>query len=344
MSTRTTLGHLPDGRPLTQLVLGRTDGPQLRLLDQGASVHGFRLRGDDPSSEVVVGFADLEHQQQAIGAHFGAVVGRCANRIAGGSFELDEVRHQVTQNEGSTALHGGVDGFTFRTWRVVEDCDESITFELVSPDGDQGFPGELTARATYRLLDDGFRLELSATTDAPTVCCLTSHAYLNLAGGGTAEDHVLTVEADQFVPIDSASIPLGHLEPVDDSPFDLRTPTRIADAVRVEHPQIAVAKGIDHSFEVRGEGMRRHARLECPASGVTLELFSDQPALQVYTGNFLDGAWVPTSGQRLRQGDALALEPHQHPDSPNQDWGHSVVLRPGQTWFRTIEWRFSRTH
>ncbi|WP_420176522.1 aldose epimerase family protein [Luteococcus sp. OSA5] len=334
-------GTLDDGREVTEFLLGSQDGPQLRLLDLGAAVHGFRLRGDDPETETVVGFSTLARQQEATSAYFGAVVGRYANRIAKASFELDGVRHHITANEGSTALHGGTEGFSSQVWLVADRGDDFITFRLVSPDGDQGFPGELRALATYRLVADGFRLELSATTDAPTICCLTSHTYLNLASRGTAEEHLLLVEADQFVPIDQDSIPLGSLADVADTPMDLRSPTRIAERVREEDEQIALAHGIDHSFEIRGTGMRRHARLECPATGRAMELHSDQPALQVYTGNFLDGSWIPASGQRLRQGDAVALEPQQHPDSPNQDWGRSAVLRPGETWHNTIEWRFS---
>ncbi|MEL4503338.1 aldose epimerase family protein [Luteococcus sp. H138] len=335
-----TFGTLDDGREVTEYLLGKQGGPRLRLLDLGAAVHGFRLRGDDPDSAVMVGFSTLDRQQESASAYFGAVVGRYANRIAHARFQLDGQTHQLTANEGSTALHGGVDGFSFRLWEVANEADDAITFRLVSPDGDQGFPGELTATATYRLLECGFRLELSAVTTAPTVCCLTSHAYLNLAGSGTAEEHLLSVDADQYVPIDVHSIPLGELADVADTPFDLRQPTRIAERVREEDEQIALAKGIDHSFQIRGTGMRRHARLECPANGRSLELFSDQPALQVYTGNFLDGSWIGSRGERLRQGDAIALEPHQHPDSPNRDWGSSPVLRPGETWSNTIEWRF----
>ncbi|GAA1394226.1 aldose epimerase family protein [Luteococcus peritonei] len=341
MTRSEIFGTLPDGREVTRYVLEHPGGARLEVLDLGAVVNSYRLVGEDPSTEVVVGFDSLERQQAAASAYFGAVVGRYANRIANGRFTLDGQEHQLTTNEGSTTLHGGVDGFSARTWQVVEQDESSITLQLTSPDGDQGFPGELVTRATYRLLDDGFALELGATTDAPTVVALTSHLYLNLAGGGTVEDHLLQVEADQYVPIDAASIPLGRLDDVAATPFDLREPTRIGDAVRMDGEQIALAKGIDHSFEIRGEGMRTVARVECPTNGRRLELVSDQPALQVYTGNFLDGEWIPASGQRLRQGDALALEPHQHPDSPNQDWGRTAVLRPGEQWSSRMEWHFA---
>ncbi len=335
-------GDLPDGRSVTEYVLTHAAGPRLTVLDLGATVNSLLLAAQDPASEVVVGFTDLERQQEAAGAYFGAVVGRYANRIAHGRFTLDGTEHQLSTNEGDTTLHGGVDGFSARSWKFKDHDDDSITLGLTSPDGDQGFPGELVATARYQVLADGFRLELAAVSTAPTVAALTSHLYLNLAGGGTVEDHLLQVEADHYVPIDERSIPLGRLAEVDGTPFDLRSPTRIGDAVRREGEQIALAKGIDHSFDIRGEGMRTVARVQCPGTGRRLELLSDQPALQVYTGNFLDGEWISANGQRLRQSDALALEPHLHPDSPNQDWDDDAVLRPGEQWTSQIEWHFSQ--
>lgn len=332
-------GTLPDGREVTEHVLEHPGGIRLTVLDLGATVNSVRLVGDDPATEVAIGFDSLDRQQAAT-AYFGSVVGRYANRIAGGRFTLDGVEHQVTQNEGETTLHGGLDGFNARTWRVVEASAQSLVLELVSPDGDQGFPGQVTAQARYSLLDKGFRLELEATTDAPTVCWLTSHLYLNLAGHGSIDEHLLQVDADGYVPIDAHSIPLGRVDDVSGTPFDLRTSTAIGAAVRTDDPQVGLAKGIDHSFAVNGSGFRRHARIECPANGRSLELWSDQPALQVYTGNFLDGEWVGHFGDRMRQGDAIALEPHQHPDSPNQNWEPSPVLRPGQVWTWAAEWRF----
>ena len=334
-------GVLPEGT-VHEYVLTRPGAPRVALLDLGATINSIRLDADDPASEVCIGFSDLDQRLPAVSGYFGAVVGRYANRIAGGRFELDGHTYELSTNENGNTLHGGVEGFDKRIWSVVDASPESITFELVSPDGDQGFPGRLTARATYTLLDDGLELDLSATTDKPTVCLLSSHLYLNLAGGGTAENHLLSVEADQYVPIDPGSIPLGHLADVAGTPFDLRRPTRVGDPVRSPDEQIGRAKGIDQSYQVRGEGLRRFARVEDPASGRVLELSSDQPGVQVYTGNFLDGSWLSAAGVRLRQGDAVALEPQQHPDAPNQDWSTRAVLRPGERWTSHIEWRFSR--
>ena len=198
----------------------------------------------------------------------------------------------------------------------------------------------VTARAAYEVVADGFVLELSATTDAPTPLGLTSHLYLNLAGAGTINEHLLQIPASGYVPIDAASIPVSGPVPVQGTPFDFREPAVIGDRVRVPHEQIGLAKGIDHSFDVDGSGLREVAVVSEPSSGRSLRMVSDAPALQFYSGNFLDGA-VVSAGRRLRQGDAMALEPHDHPDSPNQDWAAEVVLRPGETWTRRIEWHFS---
>ncbi|GAA1377295.1 aldose epimerase family protein [Luteococcus sanguinis] len=335
MSPATVFGTLPDGREVRahELVAGRL---RVQVLELGAIVNRVEVDGQD----VAIGFDTLEQQQMAK-AYFGAVVGRYANRLAKARYAVDGREFRVTANEGANALHGGVEGFDARLWTVVANDDASITLELVSPDGDQGFGGELTARATYTVADDALRLELSATTDAPTVCALTSHLYLNLAGSGSIDDNILQVNASGYVPIDAESIPLGTIADVAGTPFDLRQPTRVGDAVRTDNPQVSLAKGIDHSFDIDGEGFRRAARVECPTSGRVVEVWSDQPALQVYTGNFLDGLWTARGGRRLRQGDALALEPHVHPDTPNQPWEGDAVLRPGEIWNSTIEWRFA---
>lgn len=316
-------------------------GARLQLSARGATVTSYRLDANDPTTEVVVGFDDPEQERVASSAYFGAVVGRYANRIANGRFTLDGVEHQLATNEGTTTLHGGPGGVSKVDWTVVEQSDHRVRLELTSPDGDQGFPGTVVMGATYELVDDGFTLELDATTDAPTPLCLTSHLYVNLAGGGSIEDNVLTVSADGYVPIDAQSIPLSGPVPVEATPFDFRQGARIGDRVRMDHEQIGVAKGIDHSFDLVGEGLRTVATVECERSGRRLELIADAPALQVYTGNFLDGTWISRQG-RLRQGDALALEPDVHPDSPNQEWADDVVLRPGQHYRTRMEWHFTQ--
>lgn len=353
MGMTEAVGTLPDGQPVRRFTLAGVGAGRLQVLDAGAAAASYRLVADDPATEVLVGFGDAAGYLDGLaGGYFGCVVGRYANRIAGGRFVVDGVEHQVATNEAPNTLHGGAEGFSHRVWQVFEASDDRLLLGLSSPDGDQGFPGAVEARAEYRVVADGFTLVLSATTDAPTPLGLTSHLYLNLAGGGTINEHLLQIPASGYVPIDAASIPTSGPVPVAGTPFDFREPAPIGARVRVADEQIGLATGIDHSFDVDGSGLRQVAVVREPVTGRVLRLVSDAPALQVYTGNFLDGAlvWAGAAGagagggeagpRRLRQGDAMALEPHDHPDSPNQDWAEGVILRPGQQWSRRIEWHF----
>ncbi|MFI7494573.1 aldose epimerase family protein [Kocuria sp. M4R2S49] len=338
-----SFGTLPDGREVTVHTLSAPGGLRLRVLDLGATVQALHVPdGSGRTTNVVLGHPDAAGCTARPEAYLGAVVGRYANRIAGSRFDLDGRTVELAPNEDGNTLHGGPDGFHRRLWRTVSAGRDALVLELVSPDGDQGFPGELTVRATYSVADDVVTLDLEARTDAPTVVNPASHVYLNLAGegSGTVDDHLLLVEADHYLPVDRAGLPTGGLEDVTGTPFDLTVPARIGDRVRAEHPQTVAAGGIDHSFHLRGAGLRRAARLEHPATGRSVELFTDQPALQVYTGNSLDGTAPGSSGRRYRQGDGVALEPQRHPDSPNRPELSDPVLRPGRTYRSRTAWRF----
>ncbi len=216
---------------------------------------------------------------------------------------------------------------------------------MVSPDGDQGFPGMLTAWVRYRISGNTVVIEMSATTDAPTVVNLTNHAYFNLGGegSGTIDCHVLALVAERFTPVDAAGIPLdGHL-PVAGTPFDFRAAVPLGAAIRREHQQLVDARGIDHNFVIDGTGRRVAATVELPSTRTRLEVVTDQPGLQVYTGNFLDGTRRSTRGGRYRQGDGVALEPQLFPDSPNHPEWPSPHLSPGSTYRSLIEWRLVST-
>lgn len=325
------------------VTIGRAPGPELHLLAVGASVQRLVVTcGDGVRRDVALGLADGLAVRRSTD-YVGSIVGRYANRIGQGRFCLDGRWHQLPANDRGHHLHGGPQGFHTRTWDVVELSADEVGFELVSPDGDAGYPGELTARATYRVRDDGVELEIAATTTAPTVVNLTSHAYLNLHGGGTIDDHLLQVHAASYTPVDQGSIPTGDHVPVDGTPLDLRQPTRLREAVRADHPQLRDARGIDHNFVLDGDGWRAVAVLLCPATRTRMELWSDQPGLQVYTGNFLAGTSTDRTGRMLRQGDGLCLEPQLAPDTPNREgpgWP-SAVLRPGETYRNRMAWRFS---
>jgi galactose mutarotase-like enzyme len=339
---RVTYGMLPDGREVHLLTIGSEPGPVVDILTLGATVHRLVVTGaDGRRRNVVLGHASVQ-ERLASGDYIGGTIGRYANRIAGGRFELDGRDVRVGTHDRGNSLHGGPDGFDRRLWTVERHDQESALLSLVSPDGDMGFPGTLTANVGYQVQGDVVRITHAATTDKTTVVNLTNHAYFNLDGDGSGvvDRHVLTLEADEYTPVDATGIPTGGHATVDGTPFDFRAPRPIGPAVRDEHPQVRAARGIDHNVVIRGEGLRRAAVLEAGDSALRLEVYADQPGLQVYTGNFLDGTRSSAMRTSYRQGDGVALEPQLHPDSPHHpDWP-SAVLRPGEHYRSRMEWRF----
>ena len=329
--------------------VGMPGGPQLRVLDLGATVASLHALSGDAgqadqsgrSPSLVLGHPTVRGYTAEPTPYFGAVVGRYANRIAGSRFTLNGTTYRLAANEGENCLHGGPGGFHSRIWTVVDAAADELTLRLTSPDGDQGFPGELTATVTYRVTASSVHIDLRAESTAPTVVNLTNHTYWNLAGegSGSVDRHLLGVEADRFLPVDREAIPLEQPAEVAGTPLDLRTPVEIGVAARGDHPQTSGTLGIDHCYLIRGEGMRLAATLVEPATGRILEVHTDQPGLQVYTGNYLDGSIVGPSGRRYRQGDGVALETQRLPDAPNRDWLPSPVLEPGQTYTSRTEWR-----
>ena len=339
----TLFGTTPDGRPVHCLTVGSPPGPVLEVLTLGATAHRLEVAGGDGvRRNVVLGHADVA-ARLASSDYLGGTIGRYANRIAGGRFPVEDREVRVGAHDRGNSLHGGPDGFDRRVWTVVSHDADEMVLELVSPEGDQGFPGEVVVRVAYRVDGDLVRVEMSATTDAPTVVNLTNHAYFNLDGdgAGTIDEHLLTVHADEFTPVDATGIPLGHHAPVADTPFDFRTPSRLGEHLRTEHEQLVDARGVDHNFVVRGDGLRVHAVLESPRTGTRLELHSDQPGVQVYTGNFLDGTSTGAPGRLYRQGDGIALEPQLFPDSPHHPEWPTALLRPGSVYRAVLEWRFA---
>ncbi len=343
MTTMDVFGQLSDGRSVHCLVLGAAPGPVLHLLDLGATVHRLEVTcGDGVRRNVVLGHPSPEDYLSSTD-YLGASIGRYANRIAGGTFPLDGREVTVGVNDRGNHLHGGPDGFDRRLWEVVERSRDRAVLRLESPDGDQGFPGRLTVQVTYEVTDAEVRLAFEATTDAPTVVNLTNHAYFNLdgEGSGTVDQHRLTVLADEYTPVDPTGIPLGGAHaPVDGTPFDLRSAAVVGPRARTAHEQVVAARGIDHNYVLRGTGARTVAVLESPRTRTRLELTTDQPGLQVYTGNFLDGTSGSVEGALYRQGDGIALEPQLFPDSPNRPEFPDPVLRPGETYRAALGWRF----
>jgi len=330
-------GTLPDGRPVERYVL-QAGAVEVAVVTYGAVLQSVRVPdAAGTPGEVTLGFDDLAGYV-ADDAFLGATVGRFANRIADARFTLEGVEHRLPANNGAACLHGGPEGFHAQLWSARE-VDGGVELFRTSPDGEMGFPGTLEATVTYRLDDDGLEIAYAATTDAPTVVNLTNHTYWNLSGGGTVEDHVLELPASRFVAVDAGLIPTG-LSPVDGTPFDFRTPRRVGDRLRDPHEQLRHAGGYDHAWVVDGSGMRRAARVHDPRSGRVLEVLTDQPGVQFYSGNFLDGSVAGRGGRAMRQGDALCLETQHLPDSPNQPDFPSTVLRPGERYETRTVLRF----
>jgi aldose 1-epimerase len=322
-----------------------------RYLEVGVVELGARLamlRAPDRNgvrADVVLGFDEPAYAADR--AFFGATVGRFANRIAGGTFVLDGTRHHLPCNEDGVALHGGTDGFDrkiFTADAVVErPGGRSATLRRTSPHGENGFPGTLEVAVTYTIVGSEVTIEHTARTDAPTVVNLTNHAYLNLAGGGTVDDHVVRIAAGHYLPVDAHLIPTGELAPVHGTPFDFRGRARIGARLREAHPQLRRTRGYDHTYVLdrpTGADLILAAHIEEPHSGRTLTLLTDQPGVQFYSGNFLDGTTVLRDGRVARQGDAFCLEPQHFPDAPNRPEFPSTVLRPGQLYRSRILLRF----
>lgn len=321
------------------------------ILSWGAIIQELHVPGrDGTTANVVLGFRDVK-RYFVKHPHFGAVVGRYGNRIAGGQFELDGQQIRVTPNKGTFTLHGGDRGFDYYNWEseALEEGDTvGVRLRRVSPDGEEGFPGTLTATVTYRLTpDNALRIDYEVTTDKPTVHNLTNHSYFNLVGegSGTVEDHVLTLNASHYTPTNEEQIPTGEIAPVEGTPFDYRQPHAIRDALRDgSSDQIVRARGIDHNLVIdrpEGDGsLAPAARLVDPASGRVMTVETTEPGMQVYTGNQLTGEIVGYSGRLYRQTDAVCFETQHFPDSPNQPTFPSTVLRPGETYTSTTIYRF----
>ncbi len=336
-------GALPDGTGVTAFTLGSSDdGLRLTVLDLGATVARLQVpAGGESPVDVVLGLPAASDYAAPSNPFLGSTVGRYANRIAGARFTLDGTEHRLVPNEGTTCLHGGPGGFHSRQWLAVAATSDTLELELVSPAGDQGFPGRVRARVRYQVTADTVTIEHRAETDAPTVVSLTNHTYFNLAADGTVDDHVLQVAADEYLPVDTRSIPTGAREPVQDSPFDFREGAELGTRVGSSHPQVHRTGGIDHAFVVAGDGLRRAARLTHPSSGRVFEVSTTQPSVQVYTGQKLDGTLVDRAGRRLEPRAGIALECQAFPDAPNQPRFPSAVLRPGQEYRASTVWRLS---
>jgi aldose 1-epimerase len=338
---REHFGTLPDGREVERFVL-RSAGVEAAVLTYGGVLQSLRAPDTFGAvAEVTLGYDDLDGYL-ADTTFVGAVIGRYANRIAHGRFILDGVEHVLPRNNGDACLHGGPGGFHTKLWEPRQ-MPGGVELSLTSPDGDMGFPGTLSASVTYVLDDGGLSVSYTAETDAPTVVNLTNHTYWNLDGSGSVEDHVLELPAPRFVAVDQGLIPTG-IEPVEGTPMDFRTPRPIGERLRSATGQLRHAHGYDHAWvmdDAAGAGaLRLIGRASAPRSGRILDVLTDQPSVQFYSGNFLDGSVVGRGGA-WRQGDGFCLETQHLPDSPNHPDFPSTVLRPGNRYTTRTVFRLS---
>jgi len=340
-----SFGSLPEGGGEATLYTLENGKLRVRVTDWGGRVVSIEAPDRDGNrGHVVLGFDSIGRYAAAAEDAFGALLGRNANRIGGGCFKLDGKTYRLSQNEGGSTLHGGKVGFDKVFWQVLEHSVERLCLDHVSADGDQGFPGEVRVRATYRLDDDALFLELEATTTRPTPLSLSAHPYFNLSGPGVGDvfAHDIEIPADHFLPTDEKQIPTGEIRPVAGTVFDFRKPAPIGARIWRGDPQLLYGCGYDHCFvlpEAGDGGLRLAARVGEPRSGRMLEVLTTQRATQFYTGNKLDGS-VAGRGGAYRQSAGFAIEPQGFPDAPNHPQFPSTILRPGTTYREAIVYRF----
>lgn len=321
------------------------NGASVMLTERGAGIVSIVVPDrNGVMGDVVLGYRD-EESYLGDGPCAGKIPGRFANRIAGGCFTLDSREYLLVKNNPDYQLHGGPDGFSNRLWKVSRISDTEVVLTLDSPDGDQGYPGNMHVEATYTWGEDNsLTLSIKATTDAPTILNLTNHTYWNLDGedSGSILDHVLKLNASRWLATSEALIPTGELAPVEGTPMDFRTAKPIGRDIKADFPALIYGKGYDNCWVLDGApGLKLAAELSSAASGRRLEIWTDQPAAQVYTGNWLDGSPVSKSGRPYRDYDGVAIECQGFPDAPNHPDFPSCVLRPGETYSRTIIFKLS---
>lgn len=334
---------------MNEFTLTNANGVEVKIITYGGTITSISVPDRNGNlANVVLGFSNLA-QYQAQSPYFGCITGRYANRIANATFDLNGETYTLAANSGPNSLHGGNVGFDKVVWNAAEvESEDGVALELtyLSPDGEEGYPGNLSVMVVYTLTEaNELRMDYTATTDKSTVVNLTNHSYFNLAGEGTGAiyDHILTINADTYTPVDDTLIPTGELAPVEGTPFDFRTAKAIGPGQRSSHEQIVLGRGYDHNFVLNrtdDTSLVLAAEVYEPTSGRTLEVWTTEPGIQFYAGNFLDGTLIGPSGHLYRQSDGFALETQHFPDSPNQPDFPTTVLNPGETYRTTTIYKF----
>jgi aldose 1-epimerase len=334
----------PSGMDGARIVPLSSDcGVDASILNYGATIRSLRAPGrDGERRELVLGFQTLPQYLTRDNHYLGATIGRHANRIRGGLIQTGCTRYALTKNEGENHVHGGVDGFSRKVWRVDEASSSSVALTYTSPDGEEGYPGAVDVEVRYSLTGNVLRIDYRATSDAETYVSLTNHALFNLSGDCAEQilEHELTLFADFYTPVGPGLIPTGEIASVVETPFDFRSPRPIGERIASDHPQLKRCLGYDHNYVLRrssSDDLAPAAVLHDPRSGRVLELRTNQPGLQLYSGNRLDGTLLGPRGTPLGRFAGVALEAQGFPDSPNQPHFPSTLLRAGESYSKSIE-------
>ena len=345
--SKADFGKASDGKAVQIFTLTNEHGLEARICTYGGAV--VSLKTPDRTgkmADIVLGFDTLDGYLNTAEPYFGALIGRYGNRIGHAKFTLDGKQYNLPVNNGANTLHGGDKGFDKQVWTPRELPDGGLELTYISKDGEEGFPGTLKAVVSYHLTAaNELRIDYTATTDKDTVVNLTNHSYWNLkgAGNGNILDHVLTIHASRFTPVDAGLIPTGALKPVAGTPFDFTKPTVVGSRIEQKDDQLKLGGGYDHNYVLdrTGAGLSLAARVEEASTGRVLEVETTEPAVQFYTGNFLDGTLKGKGGKVYPIRSALCLETQHYPDSPNKPSFPTTLLKPGQTYKTTTVYRFS---
>lgn len=354
MKNRNTLSGLSvanfskliDDKETTLYTLCNKNGAELAITNYGAKIVSLMVPDKNGKmTDVVTGHNSIDEYLTSEEPYFGAICGRYGNRIAAGKFTLEGKTYQLAINNGPNSLHGGIKGFNSVVWDAQQTDNQTIELKYISADGEEGFPGELQVTVTYHLTDENaVEISYQATTNKPTVLNLTNHSYFNLSGAGDpyVGDHVLTINADYYLPTDETAIPYGPKEKVEGTPMDFRTPHEVGERINEPFQQLIFGKGYDHTYILNKEGNELSfcARCFSPKTGILMEVYTTQPGVQLYTGNWMTGNFIGKNGQRYPERAAICLETQHFPDSPNKPEYPTTELRPGEVFQNKTIYKF----
>src|SRR5690625_2365739 len=355
ISTIRALSHLEEKNFQSQIEGENTDlywiyndSMAVAITNYGGRIVGLWVPDQNGDwTDVVVGMGSVEDYINSTEAYFGATIGRVGNRIAKGRFSLDGKEYKIPVNNGENSLHGGIKGFESKVWKAEQPNDQTLVLYLLSPDGEEGFPGNLDVTVTYSVTDSkGLRIEYDASTDQATVVNLTNHAFFNLNGEGSGNilDHEVIFHADRFTPVDEGLIPTGELQSVQGTPFDFTTPHTIGERIEEDDIQLKNGGGYDHNFVIKdqpSDEMIHAASVTGELSGIVMDVYTEEPGMQFYTGNFMQGKNTFKSGAKDEYRTAFCIETQHFPDSPNQPNFPSIRLDPDKKYHTVTVYRFS---